>query len=127
MFRNWRIAVMILIFSAVSLAQNKLETRTLVINGQSGEITIFQVDGHQFVDLATLVRLGNGTVTFQGNTILLTFAAPPQTGPASQQSPNTMSNTFMSAAVQELGILKDWRSKMAYGITRRIPGDGSQM
>jgi hypothetical protein len=134
----WRISAIILMFSAVSLAQNKFETRKLVINGQSGEITIFQVDGHNFVDLGTLVRLGNGTVSFQGNTILLTFAAsaqsaspptPQQSAPQQSAAPpgNTMSGNFMAAAVQELGILKDWRSIMAYGITRGVPGDGSRM
>jgi hypothetical protein len=135
--RAWRIAAIILMSSAVSLAQNKLEKRTLVINGQSGEITIFQVDGHNFVDLGTLVRLGNGTVSFQGNTIFLTFGAPAQSAPPSQEQsalqqppaspPNAMSSNFMAAAVQELGILKDWRSIMAYGITRGVPGDGSRM
>jgi hypothetical protein len=131
-----RIAALILVFSATALSQNRLEKRTLVINGQSGEITIFQVDGHNFVDLETLVRIGSGTVSLQGNTINLTFGAPqaatpasaPQaSGPASQQPANALSNNFMAAAVQVLATLKDWRSTMAYGITRGIPGDGSRM
>lgn len=133
MLSCWRTAAIILAFSATALSQNKLEKRTLIINGQSGEITIFRVDGHNFVDLETLVRIGSGTVSLQGNTINLTFGATtPAVAQASAPTPqqpasNAMSNNFMAAAVQVLTTLKDWREVMAYGITRGIPGDGSRM
>jgi hypothetical protein len=134
MLSSWRTAAFILVFSATAFSQNNLEKRTLVINGQSGEITIFRVDGHNFVDLETLVRIGGGTVSLQGNTINLTFGATPpaaatQTSapPPQQPASNAMSTNFMAASVQVLATLKDWRATMAYGITHGIPGDGSRM
>jgi hypothetical protein len=33
----------------------------------------------------------------------------------------------MNAAVEGLGMLRQWRETMAYGITRGVPGDGSRM
>ncbi len=126
-------------------AQNKIEKRTLVLNGRTGEITIFMVDGTPFINARTLVEIGNGNVAFNGTTIILNFGGtpacsqtfqPPSTPapevstpePPSQQPPSTaMSGDFMSVAIRELGILKEWRSYMAYGITKGVPGDGSRM
>jgi hypothetical protein len=136
MSRQWRwclVFAAVLVFSTSCLAQNKLVKRALVINGHSGEVTIFRVDGHPFVDLETLVKIGNGSVRFEGNSIILTFdfASNASPAPCSSVTPagpsNAMSPGFMNAAVEELAILKEWRSYMAYGITRGVPGDGSRM
>ena len=142
------ITVAILTFLAASaFAQNKLEKRTLVLNGHTGDITIFMVDGQPFINARTLVDIGHGNYALNGNTIILNFesattcaptaqpATPPPTqvpAPAAapvapQPASNALSNAFMGAAIQELAILKDWRSYMAYGITKGIPGDGSRM
>jgi hypothetical protein len=128
----------ILVLSATTLAQTQLVKRNIVVNGHSGEITIYRVDGIPFVDLQTLVKIGNGTVNFQGETIVLTFnpaqpgnaAQPGVPSPApdvSQRPSGALSPEFMNAAVQALGVLKQWRDTMAYGITRGIPGGGTQM
>lgn len=126
------------LLAGMASGQNKLEHRTIIVNGRSGDITIFRVSGHSFVDLETLVHLFNGTITYEGNNIVLTFNSstapvpaapnsPPATAMPPQAPPNALSQDFMTAAVQELGVLKDWRSVMAYGITRGVPGDGSRM
>jgi hypothetical protein len=111
--------------------------RTIVVNGHQGQITIYTVDGHHFVDLETLVQIANASVSFQGETVLLNFttasqAAPPPPPPTptaeqTQHSSAAMSPQFMNAAVEGLGMLRQWRETMAYGITRGVPGDGSRM
>ena len=142
---RWAAIAILFFFSGFAPAQNKIEKRTLVLNGHTGEISVFMVDGTPFVNARTLVEVGNGKVAFTGTTIVLTFGdttactksveppSPPPTDapksePSSQQSPSSaMSNDFMSAAIRELGILKEWTSYVAYGITKAVPGDGSRM
>ncbi len=146
---HWLALVVVLaLFCGVAAAQNKIEKRTLVLNGRSGEITVFMVDGTPYVNLRTLVEIGNGNVAFNGTTIVLSFTGSPSdsrtaqapaapaaapgvesvTQPPSEQPPNNaLSSEFMNAAIQEVAILKEWRSYMAYGITKAVPGDGSRM
>lgn len=105
----------------------------------------FMVDGTPFVNARTLVEIGNGNVAFNATTIVLTFGITPacsqtfqppsspapgvSSAPEPPQQPpsSAMSVDFMSAASQALSILSEWRSYMAYGITKGIPGDGSRM
>jgi len=142
-------AILALALTGCVSAQNKLEKRTLILNGHSGEITIFMVDGQPFVNARALVDLGHGNIALSGNTIILNFDSATVCGPASQPTPsappptpssaapsmppdsqppsNSLSSNFMNAAVQELAVLRDWRTYMAYGITKGVPGDGSRM
>lgn len=148
---SWIAIVVLILSSVLAVAKNKAEHRTLILNGHTGDITIFMIDGTPFVDLRTLVNIGNGNVAFNGTTIILTFNSPstgspdiqatktPEHNPTPAPQPaehdaqshpapsDAMSADFMSAAVQELGILKEWHAYMAYGITKGVPGDGSRM
>lgn len=130
-------AVLCLLLVAVAAAQSEVKERTLVINGQSGKAMIYEVNGRSFVDIATLARIANATLSFRGNEIVLTLH--PEAGSASarttapQQPSNAvppesaMSSNFMNAAIQDLALLKQWSSIMAYGITKGVPGDGSRL
>jgi hypothetical protein len=143
--RYWAALAILSLFSGVARAQNKIEKRTLVLNGHTGEISVFMVDGTPFVNARTLVEIGNGSVALNGTTIVLNFgetaactqpAQPPSTPaheapaaepPAHQPATGAMSSDFMSAGIRELGILKEWTSYIAYAITKAVPGDGSRM
>jgi hypothetical protein len=129
---GWVLAA-VLVFTATAFSQTQLVKRTIVVNGHQGQITIYTIDGRHFVDLETLVQIANASVSFQGETVLLNFATasqgapPPPVPEQSQHSSTTMSPQFMNAAVEGLGMLRQWRETMAYGITRGVPGDGSRM
>jgi len=130
--RLWWIITSVLTLSGVALAQANQLKRTLVVNGQSGDATVVQINGRSYIDLETLARIANGSLSFQGNQIVLTI--PPQaegapaTVPADRQASGAgLSNDFMRAAIQDLAAIKDWYSTLAYAIQRGIPGDGSRV
>ena len=131
-FRSVRLGVLIagLTVSMIARAQSQQQTRTVVINGHSGQATVFQIDGHSYIDLETLARIANGSVSFQGGQIVLAFpsdgVASSPTKPAAADS-SSLSGDFSRAAVQELGILKNWESAMGYALQKAVPGDGSRM
>jgi hypothetical protein len=118
-----------LAFSAAALAQSELQNRTLVVNGHSGETVIYRVDGRAFVSLEALARIGNGSLSFRGNEVILTLPPPPSVAanaPTEVVDPG-MSAEFMRAAVQDLAVIKDWHTTLAHAIQRGVPGDGSRL
>lgn len=122
------LAPLILVLVLASFTHAQLQTRTLVINGHSGQVTIYRVEGKSFIDLETLVRTANGTVSFKGDEIILTLpavaASAAQTNPPQSAG---MTKGFMSSAVQALALIKDWQNTMADAIQRGVPGDGSRL
>ena len=127
----WVVAA-VLSFSGVALAQAHQEKRTLVVNGHTGDATIVQINGRPYIDLATLAGIANGSVSFQGMRIVLTIpsASADDTMIVSadtQAVDSTLSADFMRSAIQELGVIKEWYSSLAYAIQHGIPGDGSRM
>ena len=127
------LAPLILVLVLVSFTYAQLETRTLTINGHSAKVTIYRVQGKSFIDLETLVRTANGTVSLKGDEIILTLPAAgaasaqtsaPQSGPPQSEG---MTKGFMSAAVQGLALIKNWQTTMADAIQRGVPGDGSRL
>jgi hypothetical protein len=130
---SWRrLAAAVLALSGLALAQTEVRTRTVVVNGQSQEATIYEIDGRSFIDLETLAKIGGGSLRVQGNQIVVTLPANPANAPASAtaNSPpadTRLSDPFMKAGIQDLAILENVRTTLTYGVQRGIPGDGRQM
>jgi hypothetical protein len=128
----WRLAAVIFAFSGIAVAQTEVRKRTVVVNGQSQEATIYEIDGRSFIDIETLAQIGGGSLRFQGNQIVLTLPAVPANVPASvpansQPTDAGLSVDFMKAAIQDLAIIEKLRTTIAYGVQHGIPGDGSRM
>jgi hypothetical protein len=119
----------ILMLTGVAAAQDAYKERTLVVNGHTGTAMVYQIGGKAYVDLETLARIGNGSIGFSGDKIIITLSANDSVGahPSDHAAAPGMSTNFMNAALQDLSILKEWSSALAYGIQRGIPGDGSRL
>lgn len=130
-FRRLRSIAAVLAFSGVALAQASEQKRTLVVNGRSGDATIVQINGRSYVDLETLARIANGSLSFQDTRIVLTVpssADSPSMEPADGQATDFgLSNEFMKTAIQDLATIKEWYSVLAYAVQRGVPGDGSRL
>ena len=70
----WMLAGVLLAVSDIAVAQDPNQNRTLIVNGQSENVPVIQVDGRSYVDLEGLTRAANGSFSFSGNQIAL---APP--------------------------------------------------
>jgi hypothetical protein len=114
-----------LMLTGVAVAQDAFHERTLVVNGHTGTAMVYTISGKAYVDLETLVRIGNGSVGFSGDKIIVTLTADAH---ASKQQPAPgMSNDFMKAALQDLSTIKEWSTTLAHAIQRGVPGDGSRL
>jgi len=127
----WRFALAFLILLGVAASQSNHRSRLLVINGHSGDAIIYEIDGKSFVDLESLVRIANGSISFHNLEIHLTLPPTSETtSPLPDTSHSThagLSSEFMREAVQALTAMKDWTNTLAYAATRGVPGDGSRL
>src|SRR6516162_1170926 len=97
---------LLLLISAcrLSSAQASSQTKTLVVNGKSGEAVVVQLKGQTYVDLESLARIAGGSLAFQGNQVTLALPGPSATAPAtdshgnSPAAPTGLSREFREAA-----------------------------
>jgi hypothetical protein len=122
------ILVMLLIVPAIALSQAGQQTRTLIVNGQSGQVTVVQVNGHAYVDLEALARIGNGSLGFKGNQITLTLpgsgsppaASAPAPSNTAPQNPG-LSRGFLRAGIEAMSVVREWHSALANAIQNGFP------
>lgn len=107
--------------STMAVSGTGTQTRSVVINGNSGNIQIVQVGGKEYIDVKALVQITQGTLSFQGNQIILNL--PMQAGSQSEPSgdPNALSRQFMKAGVEEISLLREWASPLANAIENGFP------
>jgi hypothetical protein len=119
------IALVVLLFvSGITWAQVQGQTRTLVINGQSGQTEVVEIDGRVYVDLAALAQISNGSLHFEARRIILnlpmpsvsTTEAPATVPPPSPVDDAGLSRDFMRAGIEELATMREWASTLAYAI-----------
>lgn len=105
-------------------AQASSQSKTLVVNGRSGDATVVQLNGRTYVDLESLARIANGSLEFQGNRVTLTL--PSATHPAVNSSADhptqtDLSREFRIAAIETLAKMREWASTMANAIENGYP------
>ena len=113
-------------FGTDAFPQSDVQEYTLVLNGQSGRILVYRINGHAFVDVDALARIGNGAATIEGHQLILTLAAASGSTLASAPAEG-MTRDFMTAALKDLAQIKDWHTTIAQALQRGVPGDGSRL
>ena len=125
-WRGWLILLVLLIVPGLALSQAVQQSRTLIVNGKSGQVKVMEIDGRSYVDLESLARIGNGTLAFSGNQITLTlpsFAARTASAAAPSSPPaNTgFSKEFLGASIEEMAVIREWRSALVNSLENNFP------
>jgi hypothetical protein len=126
---RWRtrlIAMAVLAFPAAGWSQAGQKSGTLLINGQAGQAPVLQLNGRSYVDIETLARLINGSLSFKGNQITLTLPGSTSDAPAasaadSQPANPGFSKDFMKAGIEEMSVIREWRSALVSAIQNGYP------
>jgi hypothetical protein len=125
-WRGWLILLVLLFVPRLARSQAVQQSRTLILNGQSGQVKIMEVDGRSYVDLESLARIVNGTLRFSSNQITLTLpssaagteaAAAPSGLPAN----SGFSREFLRASIEEMAVIREWRSALVNSIENNFP------
>ena len=125
-WRGWLILLVLLSVPGLSRAQAVQQSRTLIVNGQSGAVKIMEIDGRSYVDLESLARIANGTLGFRGNQITLTLpssAVGTETATAPSRLPvdSGFSKEFLRASIEEMAVIREWRSALVNSIENNYP------
>ena len=130
----WLLGAFLLVVSGIAVAQDANQNRTLIVNGQSANVPVIQVNGRSYVDLEALARAANGSLSFSGNMIALTLPGPPAN--ANTTSPNTpsasasaappaanpgFSQAFLQAAIEQMSTVREWHTALAAAIQNGTP------
>lgn len=114
----------LLVLPVLALSQAAQETRTLIVNGQSGQVAVVQVNGRSYVDLEALARIGNGSLGFNGNQITLTLpgaASSPAAPSANSSATPGLSRGFLKAGIEAMSLVREWHSALANAIQNGFP------
>jgi hypothetical protein len=79
------------------------QSRRLIINGQSGQVSVLQMNGRSFVDLEALAQLANGSLGFHGDQIVLSLPASAGNVPA--KAPSSCQPALSSGATIVVNLL----------------------
>jgi hypothetical protein len=118
--------LLVLFIPGLALSQAVQQIRTLVVNGQPEQVKIMEIDGRAYVDLESLARITNGTLGFSGKQTTLTLpssaagaalAAVPSIPPAN----SGFSKEFLRAAIEEMALIREWRSALVNSIENNYP------
>lgn len=123
------LAAIPLVATGIAVSQSKYEQRTLEVNGHTGQAMVYEIDGKSYVDLESLARIANGSLSFRGTGIVLHLPAADAATDQSHDQPASggMTNEFMKASLQVVSTLKDWTNTLSVAVQRGVPGDGSRL
>jgi hypothetical protein len=105
-------------------SNSKSKNETLAVSGYPGQVPIVQLNDKSYVDLEQLARLTKGSLTFKADQIILAFAATVATPAQPPEPPKPkagFSKAFEQASIEQMGVIREWRSGIAYAIEKSYP------
>jgi hypothetical protein len=117
------LAMGLLLIPAMAGAQTAQPSGTLAIAGQTDQATLIRINGKSYVDIESLARITHGSVKFNGTQTILTLpqagaeAAPAET----KAKPPQLSEAFLSAEIEALTQIREWRASLVNAIQNNYP------
>lgn len=109
----------------LSSSQAGPQNQVLIVNGQSGQAPVLQMNGKSYVDIETLARLASGSLSFKGNQITLTLpastASAPATSAAASQPASGFSRGFLKAGIEAGSTIREWRTALSSAVQNGYP------
>ena len=102
------------------------QNRTLLLAGHPGEIPVVEMGGRSYVEIEALTRLANGSLSFRGSQIVVTLPSLGADTPANhsetdQSAVSGFSKDFLKAAIEEMAVIREWRSTLTNAIRQGFP------
>ena len=116
----------LLALTTLVVAQAAQQNVKLLVHGLPGQMAVLQVNGKSYVDVEALARFISGAVAFSGNEITLTLpssspSASAEADSASQPANPAFSKEFMNAAIEEMSVIREWRSALVNAVQNGYP------
>ena len=86
---------------------------------------VLETGGRSYVEIEALARVVNGSLSFNGNQMVLTLPGSPAStsaaASASQPGPMGLSKEFIRAGIEEMSVIREWRSTLTNAVQRGYP------
>jgi len=121
------ISVIVLTGAGIGISQSVQQSGTLVVPGRSGEAPVIQAGGRSYVDVESLARLTNGSLSFNGNQVTLTLPGSAgaktkgQHGRQAAAPPQGFSKGFLRAGIEAMAEIREWRSALESAVQYGFP------
>ena len=103
-------------------SQTPTKGATFTITGHAGEAQLIQINGKSYVEIETLARLTQGTLSFKSNQTTLTL--PPLDAEAQASAPHAkagFSTAFVQAGIEEMSLIREWRIAIVNAVKNNNP------
>jgi hypothetical protein len=121
---GWLILLVLCLVPGLAFSQAVQQSRTLIVNGQPGQMKVTEIDGRSYVDLESLARIANGTLGFSGKQITLTLPVTRSASVAALPSPpanSGFSKEFLRTGIEKMALTREWRSALVNSIENNYP------
>jgi hypothetical protein len=95
-----------LLLVAPLYAQTPVAPSRLQISGSPGEAPVIRVNGRAYVDVEGLAQITGGSLSFQGNRLVLALPDG-QERPAASKDVG-FSRNFMASGIESIGAMREW-------------------
>lgn len=123
--------VMAMAQAGLQPAPSTSQSTSLTVAGRTGQAPVIRRNGRSYVDVEALARVTGGTLGFEGSRIVLALPVPPAPAPVvvvQQVSPpeeKGFTREFLRAGVEQLTVVREWRSALENAIRTNNPVDES--
>jgi hypothetical protein len=115
-------AALLLTASFLATSQSPPDGRVLSIVGQSGYAKILDLNGKSYVGVEDVARLTRGSLSFDGNRVLLTLATGAARASAvAPQATKGFSKAFLQAGIEQMSAIREWRITVVNSIKNNSP------
>jgi hypothetical protein len=124
---KWWILTALLTLPVLTLTISAQQTNSLVVSGQQGQAIVIQVQGRNYVEVEDLARIANGTISFNGNQIVLKLPClggtnPPSAAPSPPPPPAPgFSKDFLNTGIEAMVRVREWHTALKAAIERGVP------
>ena len=103
-------------------AQTPSKASTFTVAGHAGSAQLIQLNGKSYIEVETLARLTQGTLSFKDNRTTLTLPSSETTGQASTpQAKAGFSRAFIQGGIEEISLIREWRVAIVGAVQSNIP------
>ena len=125
-FTTWMTLVICSTLPVLALAQAAQQNRILVVTGHSGELPLVEIGGRSYIEIESLTRFVNGSLSFSGNQVVLTLPSSSSSLPATSAATNPppapgFSKDFLRAGIEQMSVIREWRSTLISAVQQGFP------
>ena len=112
----------LLMLPADGIAQTPQKGAKFTVAGHPGEAQLIQINGKSYIEVETLARLTQGTLSFKANETILTLnPANAEVQTSTPPVKPTLSRAFIQAGIEELSVIREWRTAIVKAVESNTP------